>query len=204
MGISKQKERDCIKSILLCLTIIFNIFLPFSRSSKLLLCWFGFFFSLYGVLNPARKLLWKNTQGKCDGEFLFTDFSSNIVSFLPPLSTLQTQSSAHWCQRKNPHWPHAALDHASSPEPFVFISELTGALKNPVSGALEVPSTALMAGVSFQCNCVVWIQDNILPSIYHHYEFIWHSMYSNNNEFAGYWMSHTFTSTAVHCNAQQH
>lgn len=156
------------------------------------------------MLNPARKLLWKNTQGKCDGEFFFTDFSSNIVSFLPPLSTLQTGSSAYWCKRKSPHWPHVALDFAPIPGPFVFISELTAALKNPVSGAPKVPSTALMAGVSFQWNCIVWTQDNILPSTHHHYEFIWHSVYSNNNEFAGYWMSHTFASTALYCNARQH
>lgn len=168
------------------------------------MCFFFFFFPLCRMLNPARKLLQKNTQGKCDGEFFFTDFSSNIVSFLPPLSTLRTRSSAHWCQRKNSHWPHAALDHDSVPGPFVFINELTEVLKNPVRTALKVPSTALTAGVSCQWNCIVWIQDNILTSIYRHYEYIWHSMCSNNNEFAGYWMSHTFTSTTFHCNTQQH
>lgn len=156
-------NRDFVKFPSCAKQWILTSFSPFPEVPN---CCCRVFFSPLENAKSSQKAVMKKYPREVWWRFFFTDFSSNIVSFLPPLSTLQTQSSAYWCKRKNPHWPHVALDHAPIPGPFVFISELTGALKYPARGALKVPSTALMPRVSFQWNCIVWTQDNILPSIH--------------------------------------
>lgn len=66
-------NRDFIKFSSCAKQWIWTSFCPFPAVAS---CCCRAFSPLYRMLNPARKLLWKNTQGKCDGGF------SSLISLL--------------------------------------------------------------------------------------------------------------------------